>query len=119
MLPAEPRDPDEQQYRVHLDGIEKWVNELIADLAKVQAALQTLASDLNEKERARGWERLQRRVRESIALQADLLVYQTQVRVYALRLTPLALDEDQAVKYALENRLDRPVSGPAARYARE
>jgi outer membrane protein TolC len=104
--PTQPGDADEQQYRAHLLGISNRVDELLADLAKVQAALALLSGELTDQERARGWERLQRRVRESITLHADLLVYQTQVRVYALRLTPLNVTEEQAVRYAMENRLD-------------
>lgn len=105
-LPAQTTDPDEQQAKSDLKHLKERTAELLVEMAKVQTNVNNTISELTEKERTRDWERLQRRTRELIAIHGDLLVYQTQVRVYAVRLKPFTYTEDECTRIALENRLD-------------
>lgn len=101
-----PTDPDEQQAKIDLNSLTERINDLMAELKKAQTNVASTLAELTEKERMRDWERLQRRTRELIAIHGDLLVYQTQVRVYAVQLKPFSFNEDDCVRQALENRLD-------------
>lgn len=103
---GESKDPDEQQARQDLKQLSDRVADLGEELKLLRTNLDTALNEIEEKERARDWERLKRRTRELIAVHGDLLVYQTQVRVYAVQLKPFKFNEQDCIKQALENRLD-------------
>ncbi|HQR08859.1 MAG TPA: TolC family protein [Gemmatales bacterium] len=105
-LPAQTQDPDEQQAKVDLKGLTDRISDLFGEMTKLQTSVASNLAEMAEKERTRDWERLQRRTRELLAIQGDLLVYQNQVRVYAVQLKPFNMTEDDCVRQALENRLD-------------
>jgi hypothetical protein len=105
-LPKQSNDPDEQQALLDLKKLTERLSELFEELQKFEANLTSNAKDFNEKEGERDWTRLKRRNRELLAIHGDLLVYQTQVRVYAVELKTFAMQEDECVRQALQNRLD-------------
>jgi outer membrane protein TolC len=105
-LPAQTNDPDDQQAQMDLKQLTERLSELLDELKKLEGNLAGNLKEMTEKEGARDWERLRRRTRELIAIHGDLLVYQTQVRVYAVQLKGFPYSEEQCVTLALENRLD-------------
>lgn len=105
-LPAQSNDPDDQQAQQDLTQLSERLTELLDELKKLDANLASNISEMTDKEVARDWERLRRRTRELIAVHGDLLVYQTQVRVYAVQLKSFPYSEEQCITMALENRLD-------------
>lgn len=105
-LPKETADPDAQQARSDLTQLTERMTDLNGEIGKLYEGLEQLNKELAENERPRDFERLKRRVRELLAIQGDLLVYQTQVRVYAVQLKPFNYTEAECVRLALENRLD-------------
>lgn len=104
--PADSKDPDELQTKADLKNLSERLTDLREELNKLRTGLDTSISEITEKERARDWERLKRRTRELIAIHGDLLVYQTQVRVYTVQLKPFSYKEQDCIQYALENRFD-------------
>jgi len=106
LLPSQSNDPDEQQAMLDLKKLTERVSELFEELLKLESNLASNLKELNDREAARDWERLKRRTRELIAIQGDLLVYQTQVRVYNVNLKAFPFQEEECVRQALENRLD-------------
>jgi len=105
-LPPDSQNPDEQQARLDLTQLTERLHELHAELDKFGNNLQNNEKELTEKSRQRDWERLQRRTRELITIHADLLVYQTQARVYQVELKPFRYGEEEAVGLALTNRFE-------------
>ncbi len=106
ILPEQANDPDEQQQLQDLKKLKERLADLFEELMKFEANLKENIRDLSDQEGARDWERLKRRTRELIAIHGDLLVYQTQVRVYAVELKDFPYKEEDCIQQALENRLD-------------
>jgi outer membrane protein TolC len=86
---------------------------LSAQLPGVGAELKALAKDieksaaaLSERKLKDGWETLQKQIRRENSLVGELVIIQTQVRVFLIRLEVVHYEEAPAVQYALENRLD-------------
>jgi len=75
------------------------MSELAKDLLRDETSL-------SEKSRDRDWDVLQKRARKLIELAAQIYVVQTQVRVYLIRLEPMAYTLNEALALARENRLD-------------
>jgi hypothetical protein len=88
------------------ETLAKNLKSLAADLRTHDKDIADGADALTEASRAMSWEALQNRIQESIALVTDLLFFQTQARVYLIRLRPVEWKLDDAVRYALDNRLD-------------
>ncbi len=105
-LPVDSKDVDEQQARLDLSTLIERLKESDAELIKLRKDLASNEKELDEKERQRDWERIGHRTRELITIHADLLVYQTQVRVYGVALIPFTYSEEDAIQLAMTNRLD-------------
>src|SRR5204862_6987333 len=80
--------------------------QLRADLATLVRQAGEDAAKLTDAERAADWARLQRRTRQLIALLTQMFVIQTQIRVNLIELPAVEAPEDEALRYALTNRLD-------------
>ena len=72
----------------------------------VAAALKAARAKLAPATREESWQTLQRLARQYTAAVADLALAQTQVRVQLIRLEPLDITGEVAVRFALQNRLD-------------
>jgi outer membrane protein TolC len=84
----------------------KALEELREDLEKLGKSLIADRAALKESQRQQSWETLQRRIGDQYAYANQLVVLQTQVRVFLIRLRPIEYDTDSATRYALANRLD-------------
>jgi outer membrane protein TolC len=76
------------------------------DFAALSSDIKKEPERLSEKTRTEGWEALQKRARQLIAIAGQLNVIQTQIRVYSINLKPIDCELDAAIDYALNNRLD-------------
>lgn len=79
------------------------VREENEDLAK---AIPAARAPLAEQTRAEGWAKLKRLLRQQVEIVSEIFVIQNQVRVYLIQLQPVKLDENDAIAFALEERLD-------------
>lgn len=86
--------------------VARQLAEVDRDLPLLRRQFDKDVAELSEQEKARDWERLQRRVREVIAQVSQLFVIQTQIRVSRLDLPPVPYQESEAVNFAKANRLD-------------
>jgi hypothetical protein len=77
-----------------------------ADFAELARGLATDAGALAEAQRKKGWDALQNRSRQLIALLSQLFVLESQVRVYLIRLRPIPYTLPEASAYARANRYD-------------
>ncbi|HMC65968.1 MAG TPA: TolC family protein [Gemmataceae bacterium] len=82
------------------------LDELRQDIKSVLAAIDKAALALVENKREDGWKALQNRSLDVIDAVSQLLVLQTQVRVYLLKLRLLHYPLGPAIEYAFANRLD-------------
>jgi outer membrane protein TolC len=103
--------PDEDKERAAREraAFKNLAHELEAvrdDLGRLAQDLIKAASALAEHRRTPAWEDLQHLVQRLIDASAQLFVIQTQVRVYLIRLRPVEWKLDEAVDFALNNRLD-------------
>lgn len=105
-IPETEKQADLRQARLDLAEVAKRLTDLAGELSEFAKSLVQTESELREAERQAGWERLQRRTLELITLQADLLVYEAQVRSYGVELKRFPYSEEEAVAIALANRLD-------------
>jgi outer membrane protein TolC len=87
-------------------SLTEQLREQRKDLEALSPDIQKDAALLSEKTRTEGWETLQNRARQLLDVGGQLNVIQTQVRVYLINLKPLDYELDNAVNYALDNRLD-------------
>lgn len=90
---------DYQTLAKQLPGIRQELDLFGRDLSRDEA---TLRGDALQD----GWDSLQKRTRQEIAIAAELFIVQTQIRVYLIKLRPMRYEEGPALEYALANRLD-------------
>jgi outer membrane protein TolC len=76
------------------------------DIVRIGEELAADKAGLREARRRDAWDTVQKRVREEIALASELFVVQTQIRVYLIKLKSAKYQEETAIAYALDNRLD-------------
>jgi outer membrane protein TolC len=107
-IPSEPDAPeaDVQREQSAQQSLGRQLEALRTDLQELQQAMERSAATLQENTRKPAWEALQRHIRQEIAAAAQVFVIQNQVRVYLIHLRPVRLDADEAIEYALSERLD-------------
>lgn len=106
--PAQPERTAEQRTRAahDLQTIATQLPGIRRDLERLGPEIDREEAALRENTRQEGWQQLQRRTRQEIALAAELSVFQTQIRVYLIKLRPMHYEEGPAIAQALANRLD-------------
>jgi outer membrane protein TolC len=88
------------------ESLARQLPDMRRELADLGRDIAADAGALNEAGRKKGWDAIQNRSRQLIALLAQLYVLETQVRVYLIRLKPIPFTLPEASAYARENRLD-------------
>lgn len=104
--PRPNEDEELKRERIALGQLQKQLDLVAKD---IPARIQAIRSDLGQVREAtkqQDWERLQRRTREMSDLVSQIFVIQTQIRVYAVQLTPFPFQEPEAIRIALDQRLD-------------
>jgi outer membrane protein TolC len=105
----EEPNQDEQRAareRVALKDRLRDLEEVHIDVMALRQKIERSAAGITEARRKQAWEALQDRVRDLDAAAAQLFVIQTQVRVYLIKLNTVQYEENEAIRYALDNRLD-------------
>ena len=119
------RQDDEFHWEVAAhEALRRQLAELPAELAAIagdvdQAAAQLssptentepdtgrAAPDPAQDRRNESWDTLRELAREYLELLAELFVLETEIRVYLIELEPVEYQSDDAIRYALANRLD-------------
>jgi len=95
-----------QRERETYENLERQMPELRRELAELNKNVTRDADKLKALPPKAGWEALQNRSRQLIAHLAQVFVFQTQVRVYLIRLEPIPYSLGEAETYAQANRLD-------------
>ena len=103
---AQPENDEARRELQSLETLKKQLDLVAKDMPIKLRAIQTDLGRLREANRQQDWERLQRRTREMSDLVSQLFVIQTQIRVFAVQLTPFPFKEPEAVRIALDQRLD-------------
>lgn len=99
-------DSQEQREAETKQALKLRLDELQGDLAAVSRQIAAAANELDESTRTANWTAIQTLSRKASAQADDLFVIQSQIRAYLIVLQPLRLTQDDALDYALENRLD-------------
>jgi outer membrane protein TolC len=101
-----PSESDESTTRVEdaRATLKSRLDDLQTDLADASSQLNESSAKLSESVDA--WQTLQRLARRESAHIGDLFVIQSQIRAYLIPIDPIDLETDDAVWYALNNRLD-------------
>jgi outer membrane protein TolC len=95
-----------QRERETYENLEHQMPELRRELAELTKNVTTDAGKLKATPPKAAWVALQNRSRQLIAHLAQVFVFQTQVRVYLIRLRPVPYRLGEAETYAQANRLD-------------
>jgi outer membrane protein TolC len=103
--PDEDKDRSERE-RAALQELLKELEEVRTDLQRLARSVAAAAAAVTEKTRKLDWEALQTRTRDLSALVGQVVILQTRERVYLIRLRPVKYQEEAAIAYALDNRLD-------------
>jgi outer membrane protein TolC len=88
------------------ETLERQMPDLRRGIVELGTNIGKDAGNLNEARRQQGWDALQNRSRQFISELAQIFVFQTQVRVYLIRLKPVPYQLEEAREYAQANRLD-------------
>lgn len=98
---------DVEQYQREVATRKSLANRLEELRQDVEQLGTQLSADLETQvDPAISWDLIQQRSRRLAAYMGDLLVMQTQVRVYLIELEPQDWEREEAIAYALNNRLD-------------
>jgi outer membrane protein TolC len=92
--------------RDNYQTLERLLPDLRRDFTDLRKGIAKDAGALGAARRKEGWDAIQTRCRQLIALLAQVFVVETQIRVYLIRLQPIPFGEKEACAYARANRLD-------------
>ena len=97
-----------QQRREQLlyEQLERQLNEIPTELSGVHDEAKKTANGLTEENRTEGWDALQESCRKYLEVLAELFVIETEVRVYLIELPPVGHQSEDAIEFAVSNRLD-------------
>jgi outer membrane protein TolC len=106
--PEEPGTTKQQAARIRAaqQGAAKELDEIKLDAGSLGQGIEQEAARVSADKLTDGWESLLDRTRATVALIAQLVVLQTQIRVNLIRLEPVPYDLETSVRYARDNRLD-------------
>ena len=106
--PAGASDDPERRTRARatFEQFGESLPQLRQDIATLVRQSGEDVAGLTDADRAAQWARLQRRTRQLITLLTQMFVIQTQIRVNLIELPAVEAPEDEALRYALTNRLD-------------
>jgi outer membrane protein TolC len=105
--PIEVEDLEQRERQTQLrTTLGQRMEELQRDMQETQRDVQRASDALAGQPLEAGWESVQQMARRLSAHAADLFVIQTQVRAYLIELPEIDMEREDAVFYALDNRLD-------------
>jgi hypothetical protein len=97
--------PEDSMEREAQQTLKSRLEDLEDDLDQVGRRVAEAAAAAHETDRDESWRALQRIARQAYSLVGNLFVIQSQIRTYAVEIDA-GLTVDDAVSYALNNRLD-------------